>query len=151
MTLPHEPLIPTADPMAQGEEGPPPATAPQTVPLGALVQALQSELTGALHDRLHLVTLEVKQAGISAAQMVVLAVVAALMLCGAWMVLMVGVYMLCTTQGLHWALALGIVLLLNLAGALLLWFKAMALSTAFTFPASLRMIKGLAPGKPSTP
>ena len=97
----------------------------------------------AVHDRVRLLLLEVRQAGVNATQMVLLATMAALMLCGAWVTLMVGVYMGCTQYGLHWALALALVLVLHVALALLAWFKAMALSTALTLPSSQRMFRKL--------
>lgn len=123
-------------------------TGPSVPPFQALVQTLLAEWGLALHDRMRLLMLEVRQAGINAAQMVLLATVTALMLCGAWVTLMVGIYMGSTQAGLHWALALLLVLALHLMLASLAWLKAMALSTALTLPASLRVLKSLLPRHP---
>lgn len=123
---------------------------PPDPPVRTLVQALMAEWGLAVHDRLRLLMLEVRQAGVHATQMVLLATLAALMLCGAWTTLMVGLYVGCTQYGLHWALALALVLVLHVALAALAWLKAMALSTALTLPASLRVLKSLVspPAKP---
>lgn len=114
----------------------------------ALVRAMQAELLTAVHDRLHLVTLECRQASLSAMQMVLLSTLAALMLCGAWATLLVAFYMAFTHHGMPWALALLLILLLNLLGAILVWLRAHSLSAAFTFPATRRMLKGYETSRP---
>lgn len=125
------------------QQAPEPEEASPDAPVRTLVQALLAEWGLAVHDRMRLVMLEARQAGVHATQMVLLATMTALMLCGAWTTLMLGIYMGCTANGVHWALALGLVLILHLALACLAWVKAMALSTALTLPATLRMIKRL--------
>lgn len=147
-----------APPLAPAPEGvgaPPPMSsspgeleAPPPPGFGETLHALREELMTGVHERVHLVALEFKQVGLNAAQMVVLATVAGLMLAGAWATVLVAVYMACTAQGMPWGVALLIVLAINVAGAGLAWLRAHSLSDAFTFPASQRMLKRLAHREP---
>ena len=116
--------------------------------IGETLSALREELMHALHERLHLIALECKQVSLNATQMVLLATVAGVMLASAWATVLVGVYMACTSHGMPWGVALLVVLLVNLAGAGAAWLRAHALSDAFTFPATLRMVKRLAGNEP---
>jgi hypothetical protein len=126
-----------------------PADVPAEPPgLVDTLAALREEMMLAFNERLHLVALECKQVSLNATQMVLLATVAGLMLAGAWATVLIGVYMACTAYGLHWGLALLLVIVLNVAGAGLAWIRAHSLSAAFTFPATLRMIKRLTTSQP---
>ncbi|MFT3859553.1 MAG: phage holin family protein [Aquabacterium sp.] len=133
--------MPPLGPMAEGEIN----TAPG---LGETLTALREEVAGAVHERLHLVALEFKQVSLNATQMVLLGTMAGLMLAGAWASVLVAIYMACTTHGMPWGVALLLVLVLNVAGAIVAWLRAQALSEAFTFPASMRMIKRLTGPEP---
>lgn len=120
-----------------------------TVPgLGDTLTALREEVADAVHERLHLVALEFKQVSLNATQMVLLGTMAGLMLAGAWASVLVAIYMACTSHGVPWGVALLLVLVLNVAGAIVAWLRAQALSEAFTFPASMRMIKRLTGPEP---
>lgn len=118
---------------------------------GETLGALREEMMHALHERLHLIALEFKQVSLNATQMVLLATVAGLMLAGAWATVLVGIYMACTHNGMPWGVALLLVLILNVVGAGLAWVRAHSLSDAFTFPASLRMLKRLTGSQPKAP
>ncbi len=110
--------------------------------LADLFRGLRHELHATIHARLHLISLELRQAGIAATQIVLLAALAALFVSTAWTACMAGLYMACRDAGMHWSLALGLVALLNALGAFMLWTKAHALTLHFTMPATLRMLKG---------
>jgi uncharacterized membrane protein YqjE len=124
------------------------AVAPEPPGLADTVNALREELMNAVHERVHLVALELKQVSLNATQMVLLATVAGLMLAGAWATVLVAVYMACIGWGMPWGVALLVVLVLNIVGAGLAWLRAHALSDAFTFPASVRMLKRLGTSQP---
>ena len=128
---------------APPENGPDAGPSDEPPGLSGALQALRGEVMNALHERLHLVTLEFKQVGLSAAEMVLLATVAALMLAGAWATILTAVYLACRAHGMPWGVALLVLLVLNLAGACLAWLKAHALSEDFTLPATRRMLKDL--------
>lgn len=142
MTRAPETPVPAGEAAAAGKlEHTPAAT------FGELAHALRAEVMTGVHTRLHLVALECRQATLHFTQMVMLATLAALMLCGAWATVLIGLYMTCVAYGLPWAAALAILLALNVAGALLVWLWAHSLSAAMSFPATRRMLENLAPGK----
>lgn len=111
--------------------------------LGQVLAALKLEILSAFHDRIQLLTLETRQIGIRITQMVLLATLAALFICTAWVALMVALYMAGVSYGWHWATALAVVLAMNLLGAFMAWWTAHRLSAALTFPATRRMIRTL--------
>ena len=115
------------------------ARAPSSLVGNAL--ALLGELRVALQDRALLLSLELRQAGLAVTQMVMLAVMVALLLASAWFTLMVGLFMAGTSVGLHWSLALGLVFLVNAGAAAALWWKVRVLTETLMLPATLRTIR----------
>lgn len=144
---PHAQAMPGAEPAPLPTNGPVDAGA-DLPRIGETLSALRDELMHALHERLHLIALECRQVSMNATQMVLLATVAGLMLASAWATVLTGIYMACTSHGMHWGVALLIVFLVNLAGAGVAWLRAHALSDAFSFPATLRMVKRLSGSEP---
>lgn len=134
----------TPDPQAAT----PPAETPDAmVALSDVARSILAELRLSLQGRVHLVSLEVRQASIAATEIVLLATLAALMVCAAWGTVLVGVYMGAVAAGIPWAGALLLVFLANLLAAGAIWLKATSLTVHFTFPATMRML-GLAPKAP---
>ena len=126
--------------MAAGAPGPddPAPAAPAVGLLDSLVELLR-ELPGLVSDRVELLSLELRRAGLALAQIVALVVVAAVLVATAWLALWVGVTaMLVLTLGLHWAAALLLVLLLNLGAAALALYRARGLTSRLTLPATRR-------------
>lgn len=111
--------------------------------LSELITQLKFELIQAVHDRVQLFTLELRQVGLRVTQMVLLATLAALFVCSAWTVLLIGIYMACVNHGMYWAVAIAVILVLNLVGAAAVWWMAHSLSSALTFPATRWMIRSL--------
>jgi hypothetical protein len=120
-----------------------PARAPSSLVGNAL--ALLGELRIALQDRALLLSLELRQAGLAVTQMVMLAVMVALLLASAWFALMVGVFMAGMSFGLHWSLALGLVFVVNAGAAAGLWWKVRILTETLMLPATLRTIRAARP------
>lgn len=128
---------PTPERGASAGEPPEPAA----LPVGALLSALTQELSHAVQERLHLVTLEGRQIGLQATRMIMLAVLAALMACAAWATILVALYMACTAHGMPWGVALLVVLLVNAGGAYGVWSTAYRIGSQLGFPATLRMLR----------
>lgn len=123
---------------------PPSPAAPD---LHSLVGGLLHDLRVSLHGRLELMSLELQQAGSALTQIVILAVATGVLLCGAWLTLMVALFMGAVEGGLHWAAAIAIVFFINLGVAGLLYVKAFRLTRHLSFPATVRSLSnGLAPG-----
>jgi hypothetical protein len=86
------------------------------------LQGLWRELPGLIGDRIDLLTLEVQRAGKALMQIVALVIVAAILVVTAWLALWSAVVGLLMLWGLHWSVALLIVLALNLGAA---WWAAL--------------------------
>ncbi|MDE2400109.1 MAG: phage holin family protein [Burkholderiales bacterium] len=123
---------------------PSPEETTQTSPASSvldMVHAVLHELREAVHGRVLLLSLELRQAALALSHMVVLAVLAALLLCTAWLTLMAGVFMAVRDAGLHWAWALGVVLIANVGGAVGLLWKARQRAEYLLFPATVRTLQ----------
>jgi len=103
----------TPDAAGQAAAGPAASSGepPASLPVGALISALSQELSHAIQERLHLIVLEGRQIGLQVTQMIMLAVLAALMACAAWATVLVAIYLACTAHGMPWGVALLVVLL----------------------------------------
>lgn len=89
-------------------------------PQPSLLQTLQGlwrELPGLVSDRVDLLALELQRAGRALMQIVALVVVAAILAVTAWLALWSAAVGLLMMLGLHWSLALLIVLAVNLGAA----------------------------------
>jgi hypothetical protein len=127
-----------------GRESPPPAT---------LVDALMgvlAELPGLLSDRVQLLSLELRRAGLALARIVLLLVATAILGVTAWVALWGAVVGGLSALGMHWALALLAVLLINLAAAALAVARMRALAGRLGLPATLRHLT-LRTEPPSSP
>jgi hypothetical protein len=136
--MPGDPApSPATDSAAAGAAAPPRAPAS----LVGNTLALLGELGVALQDRALLLSLELRQAGLAITQMVMLAVMVALLLASAWFALMVGLFMAGMGFGLHWSVALGLVFLVNAGAAVGLWWKVRILTETLMLPATVRTIR----------
>lgn len=102
------------------------------------LQGLWRELPGLVSDRIELLSLEVRRAGSALAQIVALVVMAAILGVTAWLALWgvaIGGLM---ALGLHWAVALLVVLLINLGAAWLAISRARGLVPRLGLPATRR-------------
>lgn len=114
-----------------------------------LVFGLLQELPGIVSDRVHLLTLELQRARQALAQMIALAVAAALMALTAWFAFWIGVTAAAVEAGLAWGWMLLIVLALNAGVAWLAIAKVMKLATLLTLPATVRRLTvAPAPARP---
>jgi len=133
----------------QGDPAPSPAApdAPAPVQPGVLAsaQALIGDLRVAFQERLQLLSLELRQAGLALSQMIMFAVMVALLIVSAWLALMVGLFMGSTAIGLHWSLAIGVVFAVNAGGAVALWLKVRRLTMQLMLPATVRTIRASLP------
>ncbi|BAL95846.1 phage holin family protein [Rubrivivax gelatinosus] len=136
----------TAPPVGEGEGGAAPAAAPPP-PQGWLdaLQSVLGELPGLVSDRVELFSLELVRAGRALAQILMLVVAAAVLAVTGWLALWAGVTVALLETGLHWAVALAIVLALNLAAALLALRRVRALVPLLRLPRTRRHLT-LSPG-----
>jgi hypothetical protein len=94
-----------------------------------------------------LVTLEGKQAGLSLAWMLGLALAAAVLLITGWLALLACIVLtLVQNDIVGWGWALSIAALLNFAGAGSLVFMVIQMSRNLLFPATRRQLKGILGG-----
>jgi len=104
------------------------------------LHALWDDARGALTERVRLATLELRLATMTLLQVVVLAVVVAVLAVTAWLCLVGGVVAAFVGAGLHWGLALAIVVLINGVVAALLVRSMLRAVQRVGLPKSLRRI-----------
>ena len=104
----------------------------------ASLQALAHELPGLLSDRVELLSLELHRAGLALAQIVALIVVAAILAATAWLALWGCAVLALMAAGLHGAVALLIVLLLNAAACAVAVARVFSLALLLKLPATRR-------------
>jgi uncharacterized membrane protein YqjE len=102
------------------------------------VQALWRELPGLVSDRVTLFGLELQRASLALIQIVVLVVACGILGVTAWLVLWVGVIVGLVTLGLHIALALLLVLVLNAGAAFWAMRRVRTLLTHLSFAKTRR-------------
>jgi uncharacterized membrane protein YqjE len=119
--------------------------APQTPPqrpaqpgLGDELHRLVADLRGAIGERVELLSLELSAASRAAAQLALLVATAAIVAVTAWIGLWAVVAGLLIRAGMHWALALLVVIGLNLLVALFALVRARALLPRLSLPATRR-------------
>lgn len=129
-----------ADPAAHH----PPVDPALAQPMGFLeaLGSLWGDLRGALTERAKLVALELRLAGMNLLRLVIYAVIVAILVVTAWLGLMGGVVVGFMSVGLHWALALGLGIAINLAVAAWLVRSMVKMIERVGLPASLRSIEG---------
>jgi len=107
----------------------------------SFVDALQSllrELPGLISDRVELFALELGRAGSALAHIVAWVVAIAILGITAWLALWAGVVIALVGLGLHWALALLPVLLINLGAIAFAVSRVKQLVTRLSLPATRR-------------
>jgi uncharacterized membrane protein YqjE len=102
--------------------------------------ALWHELRQLAHEQLGLAALETRQAGISLATMMGLAVVAALLLVTAWLTLIAGGVLWMIDSEVAWPWAILVVLILNLGAAALVIVEIRKKSRNLLFSATRRRL-----------
>lgn len=117
-----------------------PRAEPQQPSLLRSAQALLRELPGLLGDRIKLLALELRRAGVALAQILALAVAAALLLITAWLAIWIGLAAAVIQAGLPWGWALLLVLVLNLGAAFLALQRARSLLALLGVPATVRRL-----------
>ena len=105
-------------------------------------RAAWDDVRGAVSERAKLLTLELRLAGMTLVQLVIYAVIVAVLVISAWLGLMVGLVVTFVNVGLHWALALGLGIVVNLGVAAWLLSVMNRLVERVGLPASLRQLEG---------
>lgn len=103
-----------------------------------MLRALVKDVPGLVSDRVHLLSLELKRAGLALGQMVALGIAATMFGVTAWLALWIGLAAAAIHFGMPWGWAWAIVLALNLAGAFLVVKRAMSLVEYLKLPATMR-------------
>lgn len=127
--------------MVDGPQQPPAAAGDGAA--GGLLQSLQAllgELPGLVSDRVRLASLELRRAGAALAQVVALAVAAALLLITAWLAIWVGLASAAIGAGIPWGWVLLLILAINLGAAWLAVQRARALLALLGLPATVRRL-----------
>jgi hypothetical protein len=132
----------------------PPAAPPRPASRPGLVDELQGLLTGlrlAWGERVELLSLELASAVRAAAQIVVLLVAAAIVAVTAWLGLWGVATGVLISIGMPWALALLIVVVINLAAAAFALTRARRLLARLSLPATRRHLSLRPVPAPATP
>jgi hypothetical protein len=109
--------------------------------------ALWEDARGALGERLRLLSLEARLATMTVIQVVVIAVVVAVLAVTSWLLLVGGVFAAFVTAGLHWGIAVALLVVVNLGVAYALVKMAIKLASRVSLPRSLRQLAPGAGGK----
>lgn len=104
------------------------------------VRALWGELPGLLSDRLDLLALELRRAGDALVQIAILLIAVALLGVTALLALWAGVVLGLVEQGLHWSMALLVVVVLNAVVAWWAWWRLRRLLPLLFLPATRRRL-----------
>jgi uncharacterized membrane protein YqjE len=127
------------------DDAPPPPEKPTENEPPTLLQAvgaLLRDLPGLLTDRVRLLSLELRRASAALGQMVVLALIAAILCATAWLALWIGIVTVLVKLGLGLAWACVVVIVINLAGAAWAGMRLKALAPLLALPATLRRMGG---------
>jgi uncharacterized membrane protein YqjE len=120
----------------------PPASAPrgaaQDESVLQMLRGLVKDLPGLVSDRVHLLSLELRRAGIALGHMVVLGILAAMLGVTAWLALWIGLVAAALHFGMPWGWAWAIVMVLNLGGAFIAIKRVLALVGLLKLPATMR-------------
>lgn len=107
-------------------------------PLLDTLQEVWRDLPGLISDRVELLSLELRRAGITLAQIVVLILAAAILGVTAWLVMWGGIVVALVSAGMHTALALLVAVVLNLGAAAWAAMRARRLLPLLSLPATQR-------------
>jgi|GEM_PF-1735595 len=123
---------------AAAHAGAPPAS------FGEAVGALWGELRASLHERMQLFSLETQRTGLTLVQLMLYAVMAAVLIVTAWLALVCGLGAWLVLHGnVHWAVAVALLIVLNLAMAAWLGWSMRSLVHRLGFPATIRQLQSL--------
>lgn len=120
------------------------ASAAEAPSIGSLVQGVKlliADAQAALQDRLALLGLELRLAAKALGRLLALAVVGVLLLGTAWVLLICGLYIALVLAGMGPLAAVGLLLVLNLAGAALAGWLAWHSIERLTLPATMRRLR----------
>ena len=137
-----EPVVPSPDPAAAEPEG---------TPAAGHFSAFVASLKDSIRDSADLLALEARQAGISAALMLGLAVAIALLSVTTWLLLIAALVAAIANTALGFAGALAIAAILNIIAAVPLVVVIRASSHKLMFPATRRQLRGTPPTSLSDP
>ena len=117
--------------------------APPAMPSGVqeALHALWEDLRGAFSERLRLLGLEARLVTMTLLQVVVIAVVVAGLGVTSWLLLVGGIFAAFVAAGLHWGIAVALLIAINLGVAFMLVKTAIGLASRVSLPRSLRQIK----------
>jgi hypothetical protein len=112
-----------------------------------------AELRSSVTERVELLTLEARQAAFAVAELLAMAILAALLLVFTWVAVLGGIVYAVIAAGVPWWLALIVAIIVTGGGAVLLLLRAKSLTKYLGFKASLRMMKAASndPRKPPAP
>jgi uncharacterized membrane protein YqjE len=142
-TMPADSAAPTAETAAASA-----AAASAGTQAGSFTEAATTvwgDLRASLQDRVKLFSLETQRTGLTLVQLVLYAVMAAVLTVTAWLAVVGGVgAWLVLHAGMHWAAAVAILVVLNLVAAGLLAWSMRGLVRHLGFPATIRQLQPLA-------
>ena len=118
------------------DDVPPPGG--RTPPPWQVLAALLQELPGLVSDRVHLLSLELKRAGLTLVRMIALLLGGAILLATAWLALWAAISVMLVSAGLGWGWAFAVVLLINLGAAAWALLQVKRLAPLLGLPATLR-------------
>nr|WP_316639558.1 phage holin family protein [uncultured Roseateles sp.] len=124
----------------------PPAAEPS---LPQILSGVLQQLPGLVSDRVHLLALELRRAGVALSRLLMLGAAALVFAATAWLALCAGLTAALLATGLAWGWALLTVLVLNGAAAALAAVKACGWARQLGLPATLRHLTA-APSTPAT-
>ncbi|MDB5816864.1 MAG: hypothetical protein JWQ11_504 [Rhizobacter sp.] len=99
------------------------------------------ELRSSVSERVELLSLEAHQAALALAELVAMAILAALLLVFTWVTVLGGIVWAVISAGVPWWVALIAAIIITGGGAVLLLLRAKNLAKYMGFKASLRMMK----------
>jgi len=126
-----------ADPTTAGPTSPPASA----WSLKDGLDTVWKELRTSVSERVELLTLEAHQAALALAELVAMAILAALLLVFTWVAVLGGIVYAVIAAGVPWWLALIVAIVITGGGAVLLLLRAKGLAKYLGFKASLRMMK----------
>jgi hypothetical protein len=131
-----------APPQAREESAAPAADFAAATSVTGAARALWEDVRGIVAERVRLVTLELRVAGLTLVQLVMYSVIVAVLVITAWLGIVSGVMIGFVSAGLHWAVAIGIGVAINLVVAFVLVRMMIRLVERISLPATLRRLEG---------
>ena len=107
----------------------------------ALGRSILEEVAAVVRERLRLLALEGQQFFLVAGQLLTLGVIAAVFVLTAWFVLVGGILAWMVQLGMPWIAVIAAGVVVNLAGAFLIWLAMRRLLSLMMFPATIRRMQ----------